>query len=122
MTLKHKLLIALGFLFLLIGSAGIFLPILPTTPFVILAATCFSGSPKLSAWLNRNQLFHDYITNYKERTGLKKRTVITGLISLWGMLTFSAVHMQVLWAYILFVCIGLAVTVHILYMSLPKKK
>jgi len=121
MNVKNKVLIILGFLFLFVGTIGIFTPILPTTPFVLLAATCFSNNPKLNTWLHRNKIFSDYITNYKERTGLKKRTIIISLIFLWCPLMISIVHIQAMWAYTFLPCIGIFVTIHILYMSLPNK-
>jgi len=65
-------------------------------------------------------LFSDYIGNYRERTGLRKRTVVVSLIFLWAMLGISVGWIQTLWAAILLPCIGTAVTVHILYMARPK--
>jgi uncharacterized membrane protein YbaN (DUF454 family) len=121
MILKSKLLIILGFILLVLGGIGIFLPILPTTPFVLAAAACFSGNAKLTAWLRKSRFFSDYITNYKERTGLRKSTVLISLVFLWVMLGISILHIQSLWAYVLLPVIGIAVTVHILFMSLPKK-
>ena len=121
MSAKQRLLIVLGFLLLLVGAVGIFFPVLPTTPFVLLAAACFAGNPKWTAWLHRSRLFSDYITNYRERTGLKKRTIAISLVFLWGMLAVSMVCIRAGWATLLLLCVGIAVSVHILYMSLPKK-
>ena len=122
MSVKQRFLTGLGFLCLLIGGIGIFLPVLPTTPFVLLAAGCFAQSPRLTAWLHKSRLFSDYLTNYRERTGLRRRTIVLSLIFLWAMLALGAWHLQALWAYVLFPCIGAGVTAHILYMSLPKKR
>ena len=122
MMLKSRLLIVLGFVLLALGTIGIFLPILPTTPFVLAAAGCFSGSARLTGWLHKSRLFRDYIKNYKERTGLKKRTVIISLLFLWAMLGISVAWTHALWAVILMPCIGTAVTVHILYMARPKNR
>lgn len=121
MMLKERLLIVLGFLFLGLGAIGIFLPLLPTTPFILVAAGCFSRNKKLSAWLHKSRLFSDYLTNYKERGGLKKKTVITSLTFLWAMLAISAAYLKTLWAFFLFPAVGIAVTAHILYMSQPRK-
>lgn len=121
MTLKARLLIALGFVMLAVGGIGIFLPILPTTPFVLIAAACFSSNARLSGWLHKSKIFSDYITNYRERTGLKKRSVIISLVFLWFMLGVSAVWIQKAWAAVLMPCIGAAVTVHVLYMAKPKR-
>lgn len=120
MTLKGKLLIALGFVLLAVGAVGIFLPVLPTTPFVLAAAGCFSGSARLTGWLHKSRLFSDYIKNYKERTGLRKRTVIISLVFLWAMLGISIASIRALWSGILLPCIGIAVTIHILCMARPK--
>lgn len=120
MTLKSRLLIVLGFVLLALGAVGVFLPVLPTTPFVLAAAGCFSGSPRLAAWLSKSRLFSDYITNYRERKGLQKRSVAISLIFLWTMLGLSVAWLQALWAVILMPCIGAAVTVHILYIARPK--
>lgn len=120
MTFKNRLLTVLGFLLLGIGAIGIFLPVLPTTPFVLVAAVCFSGNPKLSAWLRKSRLFSDYITNYQERKGLSKRTVIKSLAFLWIMLGVSIALIKALWAGILMPGIGLAVTIHILCIARPK--
>lgn len=122
MNFKKRLLIILGFVFLLLGGIGIFVPILPTTPFVLLAAGCFTSSKKLSNWLENSKLFGEYIVNYRERKGLSKKTVIKSLSFLWIMLAISVVHIGSLWAVILMPCIGIAVTVHILCIAKPKEK
>ncbi len=120
MKMKHRVLIILGFVLLGFGAPGIFLPLLPTTPFVLAAAACFSGNAKLTGWLHKSKLFSDYIKNYKERGGLQKRSVVISLIFLWTMLGISIAWLQAVWAAILFPCIGVAVTVHILCMARPK--
>ncbi len=122
MITKSRLLVILGFLLLGVGAVGIFLPILPTTPFVLAAAGCFSGNKRLSQWLRKSKFFSDYLTSYSEGTGLKKSTVIISLVFLWTMMGISMAWLNVLWAYILLPVVGIAVTVHILYMSLPKKR
>lgn len=118
---KRRLLVVLGFVLLAVGALGIFLPILPTTPLVLAAAGCFSGNPKLTAWLRRSPFFADYITCYKKRKGLKKSTVIISLVFLWAMLVLSVFRIQTVWSTILFSVVGLAVTIHIVYISRPKK-
>jgi len=120
MTFKSRLLIVFGFLLLGVGAVGVFLPVLPTTPFVLAAAGCFSGSAKLTGWLNKSRFFSDYITNYRERRGLEKRTVVKSLVFLWGMLGVSIAHIRAPWGYILLPCVGAVVTLHILYMARPK--
>ena len=58
---------AFGFLFLGLGFIGIFLPLLPTTPFVLLAAGCFAkSSEKWHSWLLANRVFGPMIRNWEE--------------------------------------------------------
>ena len=57
----------LGFLFLGLGFIGIFLPLLPTTPFVLLAAGCFAkSSPRWHHWLLTNPTFGPLISNWEK--------------------------------------------------------
>ena len=122
MKLKQKILIGLGFLFLLLGAIGIFLPVLPTTPFVLLASACFSSSKRLTLWLKKSKVFGEYITNYQERNGLKRSTVIKSLSFLWIMLILSMVLIAQIWSVILLTSIGSIVTIHILIIAKPKEK
>lgn len=122
MRLRQKLLILTGFVFLLLGAVGVFLPVLPTTPFVLVAAACFSSNKRLSEWLKKSRLFGEYITNYKERKGLSRGTVVRSLSFLWIMLLISIFWIHSLWAAILLPCIGTAVTTHILIIAKPKKR
>ena len=119
---RQKCTFLLGFIFLFMGAIGIVIPLLPTTPFIIMASVCFSNSPKMRAWLSKSKLFSDYIENYSKRTGLKRSTIIISLVFLWLTLIISAIWVRNVWACILIVCIGIAVTIHILYMSLPRKQ
>ena len=63
-----KLWLPLGYLFLAIGAVGVVLPLLPTTPFVLLAAGCFSrSSPKLHRWLMDSATFGPILRDWEER-------------------------------------------------------
>lgn len=117
MKIGSMLLIAAGFILLGMGAVGLFLPIWPTTPFVLGAAGCFSGSPRLRAMIMKVGFFREHIENYQERQGLSKKVVVKSLVFLWGMLCISGFMIQALWATVLFLFIGTAVTVHILYMA-----
>lgn len=62
------LLVAAGFLALTVGTVGIFLPILPTTPFVLLAAVCFAkASPRFHQWLLQHRSFGPIVQSWQER-------------------------------------------------------
>lgn len=65
-ALRTTLVIA-GFLFILIGVVGIFLPLLPTTPFLLLAAFCFDkGSPKFHGWILNHKILGPPILDWKK--------------------------------------------------------
>ncbi|MDR1747997.1 MAG: YbaN family protein [Spirochaetaceae bacterium] len=116
--MKKIALLAAGWISLVLGGLGAFLPLLPTTPFVLLAGICFSfSSPRLYRLLQRNRFFGPYIENYKSRKGVPVSVKVQGIVTLWGLLALSAFFMKKRWAVILFAVIGTAVTVHILCMK-----
>ena len=60
-----------GVLLVAIGVIGIFLPLLPTTIFLILASACFvKGSPRANEWLRNHKILGAYIKNYQDKSGL----------------------------------------------------
>lgn len=74
------LLTAAGFLLLSLGFIGIFLPVLPTTPFVLLAAGCFAkSSPKLHQWLHNSKLFGDTLQRWEQNRCVSPKTKITAV-------------------------------------------
>lgn len=117
MRIKVLLLTAVGFLSLALGAIGLLLPVWPTTPFVLVAAGCFSGTPRLRAKLLRISFFREYIESYQAKTGLSRRTVTVSLSFLWGMLILSALLVQAAWLRLLLAGVGAAVTAHILWIA-----
>lgn len=113
---RKFILIPVGMICLAIGGIGIFVPLLPTTPLVILAAGCFaSSSPRLYEKLVNTRYFGEYIRNYREKTGITRSTRIVSLVFLWSLLGVSAYFMRsnsVVLAILLIV--GIAVSIHIL--------
>jgi len=75
---------------LLTGVVGIFLPVLPTTPFVLLAAFCFArGSPRLEAWLLGHRRFGPMVRDWREHRAIPLRAkqlawTMMALASLWS--------------------------------------
>ncbi|HGJ64832.1 TPA: DUF454 domain-containing protein [bacterium] len=120
--IKRYILISLGFTFLGLGFLGIFLPLLPTTPFLLLSVSCFyKSSQRFHSWLLNHKVFGKIIRNYREkRIGLK--TKWSTLIILWLTIGIS----MYLFLYTVFVPILLFVIVvpvswHILRLSTDKK-
>ena len=69
---KQIFLLAIGWISFALGVLGLFLPILPTTPFMILAAACFDrGSPRFHAWLINHKIFGPPIQDWKRNRAIK---------------------------------------------------
>jgi len=113
----QKTLLALcGLISVGLGIAGIFLPLLPTTPFLLLAAACFlRGSPRLYDWLLNHRRLGPYLRQYREHRAIPRQTKLATLVLLWCTLAFSGlVVMDSLWIRILLLAVGVGVTLHVL--------
>ena len=76
----RNLLFILGVFSVGLGIAGAFLPLLPTTPFVLLAAWCFyKSSPKAHAWLQQQPLLGPALRDWQQRRAIKKKTKVLAL-------------------------------------------
>lgn len=116
--MKKYVIFTVGCILIVIASIGLFLPILPTTPFVILSAMCFSiSSEKAYRLLVKNRFFGPYIENYKNGSGVTVAAKVRGIIMLWVLLIISAIAMHKLWSSIMFAVIGSAVTIHLLLLK-----
>ena len=114
--LKKYTYIGLGTISTIIGIIGIFIPILPTTPFLLLAAYLFSkSSERFLHWLLTNKLCGNYIDNYRSGRGLPLKQKILTVVFLWLTIGFSAfVFVDKLWVQVLLLLIALAVTLHLI--------
>lgn len=113
--MKRILLLVAGVLMLVLGAVGVILPLLPTTPFVIVAAVCFSASsPRMYEFLLRSKFFGPYVDNYRNKTGVPRRIKIRSIVILWCFLALSAVLSGKWWVALLLAAIGTGVTLHIL--------
>ncbi len=119
----NYILIAFGTLFVALGTIGIFVPVLPTTPFLLLAAACYGrGSKRLYNWLITNQVFGEYIKNYREGKGIPLATKIYALVLLWASIGFSAIFIvDKLWIKMLLFGIAAGVTIHLIKVKTAEK-
>ncbi len=113
---KRILFNVLGTIFLGIGCIGIILPILPTTPFLLLAAACYvRGSERMHRWMLGNRVFGAFIRNYLEGKGITPRQKGFSLAFLWVMMTFTISYLiENSIIRLVLLTIALAVSVHIL--------
>ncbi|ASN07175.1 YbaN family protein [Virgibacillus necropolis] len=82
--MKKVLLTIAGSISLGLGLLGIILPLLPTTPFLLLAAACYvRSSDKLYQWLITNKWFGSYIKNYRSGKGIPLKAKIVSISLLW---------------------------------------
>ena len=110
------LLIIAGTVSVGLGLIGIFLPILPTTPFLLLAAACYIRSSKrFYHWLLNNKLFGRYIKNYREGKGIPIKMKVLSITLLWLTILYSVIFViDNLFVRIILIIIAIAVTIHIL--------
>ncbi len=115
-------LIGLGFIFVGLGVVGIFVPGLPTTPFLLLAAACFArSSKKFYNWLLNHRIFGPYIKNYREHKAITLRGKIISLSLMWFVMGYTAFFaISNLFVSIIIILIGLGVTKHILSLKTIK--
>ena len=106
----------LGVLSLGLGILGAFLPVLPTTPFLLLAAALFlRGNRNLYDWLMNHPRMGTYISNFVKHKSITLKVKITSLTTLWLTLLYCAIFVAEHWALrALFIAIAIGVTVHIL--------
>ncbi len=104
-----------GIISVVLGTIGIFVPILPTTPFLLLAAFLFLRSSQgLYRWLLTHRVFGFYIKNYIENRAIDIKVKAFTLILLWGSILYSVyISKRTLWLQVLLVAIAIVVTIHI---------
>lgn len=105
-----------------IGILGIFLPLLPTTIFFILAAACYArSSERFYHWLMHNRYFGKYIRDYKMGKGMTITSKIVTILILWATILLSAFFtVEELYVRILLVLIAVGVTIHLLWIKTAK--
>ncbi len=111
------LFVVLGALSLLLGLVGIFVPLLPTTPFLLLAAALWvRSSPRLYAWLLAHRRLGPYIRNFRENRAIPLRAKILSVTLLWATLLYCIFFVveEWWWAQLALLAVAVGVTWHIL--------
>lgn len=113
------LLITCGTICIALAVLGLFLPLLPTTPFLLLAAACFARSSEtLHHWLITNRWFGEYIRNYREGKPVSLKRTIAALTLLWLTIGYTAIAaVSLLWVRLVLLAVAIGVTVHLVSIS-----
>ncbi|NTV45945.1 MAG: DUF454 domain-containing protein [Chlorobiales bacterium] len=120
---SHKLirylLIAAGTLSVGLAVLGIFLPVMPTTPFLLLAAACYAkSSEKFYKWLISHKWFGSYIKQYREGQGIPLRAKVLGITMNWTMVLISVIFVAKIFLLKFFLILS-AVGVTIFMLRMP---
>lgn len=120
-TTIRVFLIATGLVSTVLAILGIFLPLLPTVPLLLLASACFArSSDRFLAWLHNHRHLGPVIHQYQGGCGIPLRAKIIAIVMIWISIPFSAFFFtSLLWLRVLLITIGICVTVYLL--RLPVK-
>ena len=103
--------------FICVGLAtlGMFLPVLPTTPFLLLASWLFlKANSHWRTWLLNHRVFGPYIENYLVHRAIPRRAKVISIATLWATILLSAYIVNPIWLKILLIFIAICVTIHLL--------
>jgi uncharacterized protein len=118
---KKYFLIFAGSASLASGIIGVFIPLLPTTPFLLLASLCYiRSSSRLYSWLVNHRIFGNYIYNYITFKAVRKKVKAAALIFLWlalavSILISASIHLRIF----LFI-VGIGVSIHLITLKTIK--
>ncbi len=117
--LAKPLLFVAGIASLSAGVVGVFLPILPTTPFLLLAAACFlRSSRRLYTWITRQKILGPYIENWTRYRAITLPAKIASIAVLWAVLVSTILFaLSSPFMRVLLVLVGIGVTVHLLFLK-----
>ena len=116
---KRILYLMLGWFSLVTGIIGIFLPLLPTTPLVLLAAWCFSrSSVRFHTWLIEHKFFGPIVRDWQSSDGIPRKARNRAIIFMWIGMTVSIFIVSRFWATIGLITIGFCVSVYLLRMPI----
>lgn len=119
--MKKIFLLSLGTISLVLGCLGIFLPLLPTTPFLLLSAFCFSkSSEKFHKALLENKIFGQYIRDYQEKKGVTLKNKIIAISILVISITFSLTKISSFHLKLFLILVLFGVSYHILRLKTLK--
>jgi len=119
MDIKKAILIFVGTVCVGLGVLGMFLPLMPTTVFLLLAAYCYShSSERFHNWLMTNRLFGKYISDYQSGKGISVRQKASTITLLWASIGTSIWMLAATWwVNLLLLAVAIGVTLHLLWIK-----
>lgn len=112
------LLNVIGCIAVILAILGIFLPLLPTTPFLLLASACFvRGSDRMHRWLRNHAMFGEYLRNFEDKRALPLRAKVLSLVLLWPSMIYSIYLVKPVLLRGMLLAIAVGVTIMILRMK-----
>ena len=109
---KKYFLICTGWISVVLGVIGIALPLLPTTPFILLAAGCFAkSSPRFHQWLLNHSFFGPLINSYQGDQCIPQHVKIKAIIFIWITLSISIYLLTIPWLRIVIFLLGVFITI-----------
>ncbi|MBK6563160.1 MAG: YbaN family protein [Dehalococcoidia bacterium] len=119
---RHRLVrwlfIGLGSLLVGVGVLGIFLPLLPSTVFFLMAAACYGkSSPSAYHWLTTNRWFGSHLRDYKEERGATVGAKVMSIGSLWLGIGVTEVLIDNTWLRLTLLAVALGVSAHLMLLK-----
>lgn len=117
-------LFTIGWISFVLGIIGILLPVLPTTPFLLLSAACFlRSSPRFYAWLTEHRWWGKYIRYYLNGEGIPRRIKILIIIMLWvTILTSALLIVKIHWLSVMMISVSTIISIYIIRQPDPIPK
>ncbi len=108
----------LGSVLVGVGLVGLFLPLLPSTVFFLLALGCYGkSSPAAYQWMTSNRLFGRHLREYREEKGATVGAKIASIASLWIGIGVSAYLVDTIWVTAILVVVAAAVSAHLVMLK-----
>lgn len=122
--MKKIILFIAGNIFLSLGIIGIFLPVLPTTPFLLLSAACYmKSSEKMYTWLINHRILGLYVRSYIKYKAISRRAKITSISLLWVVMISTIIFfITIFWIRILLLFIAIGVTLYLVQITTLTKE
>lgn len=121
-VVRH-LLFFFGWVTFVLGIIGLLLPVVPTSPFMILSAVCFlRSSPRFYHWLTDHPVFGIYVRYYLSGEGMPERVKLTAITLLWIMMLVTALLIiEQEWLSTLLLSIAMLVSIYIVGLPEPEE-